>query len=148
MLFWAYTFCRMSMRRRFRKTRSGVSHAGPHNHNSSHEHNPHCSYRCEGSVLEVSDGWFTVMVQKAHGRAKRWLGQQVPFSLEGAEIHDLTGSALGQIRPGDRIEIRTRLARRHNKEEEFIPVHRIHVLEAAQRDGARLAQEFAQRRSA
>jgi len=126
----------------FRKVRSGVSHAGPHNHNQHHEHNPNCAYRCEGIVTEVYQEWFSLSVQQAHGRARRWLNQIVPFSLEGAEIHDLTGEAMGTIRPGDRVEIRTRLARKFNNTMDTVPVHRIQVIEAATRDSARLARVF------
>ena len=127
----------------FRTGRSGVSHAGPHTHHDQHEHNPQCSYRCEGTVLEVHNEWMSVLVEHAHGRAKRWLNQSIPFSLENTEIHDPSGEALGTVRPGDRIEIRTRLARKIDMDEiGYVPVHRINILEAAPMDGARLAQKF------
>ena len=131
------------MKRAFRKIRSGVSHAGPHQHNDQHEHNPHCAYRCQGKVLEALEDQMYVRVEHAHGRAKRWIGHDVPFSLNGAEIHDTTGQAAGVLRPGDRIEIRTRLARKPDLGEgEPIPLHRVQVLEVAPADQVRRAQQI------
>ena len=131
------------MKRAFRKVRTGVSHAGPHQHHDRHEHNPNCSYRCQGKILEALDDQMYVRVEHAHGRAKRWVGHDVPFSLEGAEVHDMTGNANGVLRPGDLVEIRTRLARKPNLAEgEPIPLHRIHVLEAAAPDQVRRAAQM------
>lgn len=131
----------MVMKRAFRKLRSGVSHAGPHQHGDHNRHNPNCAYRCSGKVLEVSEDQFYLRVEQAHGRARRWVGHDVPFALAGAEIHDLTSQAMQVLRPGDLVEVRTRLARKPDPNDfEPVALHRIHILQTAPMDRVRQAK--------
>lgn len=107
-------------------SRSGTSHAGPHQHHDSRSHNPTVAYRCEGVVREVEPESFVLLVQSAHGRAKRWIGKNIQFSSNGAKLVDHTGLGLRELGHGDEVCVRTRLPR-HLDMDDPLEAHRIDI---------------------
>lgn len=110
-----------------RRLRSGTSHAGPAKHHEHRSHNPTVAYRCEGRVQGIDDqGNFLLLVQHAHGRAKRWIDKEIEFSLRGAKLIDHTGLGLTELGLDDQVEVRTRLPR-HLDDSLAYETHRVDI---------------------
>jgi hypothetical protein len=110
------------------KSRTGTSHAGPHHHHDHKSHNPTVAYRCSGEVesIDQENATFIMRVTSAHGRARKWIGRQVTFSLKGCKLLDHSGLGLKSIGLNDHVTVRTKLPR-DQKHDQALAVHRLDI---------------------